>query len=134
VLQISSIRSNILKNSTIYKTAVILFALLSILNVIFSLPGIPGSNLTEGLPPFVIVLGTITGAAGLVAAWGAWRGQKWGIWLTIALSLVNGLSALPGVLFAPTNILHAGAILTVAVSIFVIVVLLLYRPTTAQSV
>ena len=118
---------------TLYRTAVILFAIQSLVNVIFSLPGLPGSNLTEGIPPFVIVLGTIAGAAGLVAAWGAWRGQKWGIWLTIALCVVNGLSALPGVLFAPNNLLQVSAIITVAVAIFVIVVLLLYRPTATQT-
>jgi hypothetical protein len=118
---------------TLYKTAVILFALLSLVNVVFSLPGMPGSTLTEGLPPVVIVLGAMAGAAGLVAAWGAWKGQKWGIWLAIALSIVNGLSAAPGLLFAPNNFLRVSAIITVAVSIFIVAVLLLYRPTAAQT-
>ena len=119
---------------TLYKTAVILFAILSIFNVIFFLPGVLDPNLTEGIPPFVIVLAAMVGAVGLVAAWGAWQGQKWGIWLTIALCVVNGLSALPGVLGAPNNIARVSAIISVAVSIFVIVVLLLYRPTATQSV
>ena len=119
---------------TLYKTTVILFAILSIVNVILSLPGVLDPNLTEGIPPFVIVLSTMVGAVGLVAAWGAWQGQKWGIWLTIALCVVNGLSALPGVLFAPNNFARVSAIIGVAVSIFVIVVLLLYRPTATQSV
>ena len=119
---------------TLYKSAVILFAILSIVSVMFSLPGLLGSNLTEGIPQFVIILGTTAGAAGLVAAWGAWQGQKWGIWLAIALSVVNGLSALPGVLGGPSNFARAGASFGVAVSIFVIVVLLLYRPTATQSV
>lgn len=119
---------------TLYKTTVILFAILSIVNVILSLPGVLDPNLTEGIPPFVMVLSTMVAAVGLVAAWGAWQGQKWGIWLTIALCLVNGLSALPGVLFAPNNFARVSAIIGVAVSIFVIVVLLLYRPTATQSV
>jgi hypothetical protein len=118
---------------TLYKTAVILFALLSLVNVVFSLPGMTSSTLTEGLPPVVIVLGAMAGAAGLVAAWGAWKGQKWGIWLAIALSIVNGLSAAPGLLFAPNNFLRVSAIITVAVSIFIVAVLLLYRPTAAQT-
>ena len=119
---------------TLFKTAVILFAIQSIVNVILTLPGVIDPNITDGIPPFVIVLSTIIGAAGLVAAWGAWRGQKWAIWLTIALSMVGGLSALPGILFAPNNIARVSAIITVAVSIFVIVVFLFYRPTTTQSV
>ena len=119
---------------TLYKTAVILFAIMSIFNIILFLPGLLGSNLTEGIPPFVMVLGAMAGAAGLVAAWGAWQGQKWGIWLTIALCLLNGLSALPGILGGPNNFSRVSATIFVAVSIFVIVVLLLYRPTATQSV
>jgi hypothetical protein len=118
---------------TLFKVAVILFAIESIFNIIASLPGVIGPNITDGIPEFVIVLSTILGAAGLISAWGAWQGQKWGIWMTIALSIVGGLSALPGVLFAPNNIARVAAIAGVAISIFVIAVFLLYRPTVTQS-
>lgn len=118
---------------TLFKVAVILFALSSLLSIIVSLPGVIDPNISDGIPPFVIALGAILGAAGLVSAWGAWRGQKWAIWLTIFICVVGGLSALPGLLFAPNNIARVGAIAGVAIPIFVIAVFLLYRPTVSQS-
>jgi hypothetical protein len=122
-----------MNNPTLFKTAVILFALSNIVNIILTLPGVVDPSITDGIPPFVIVLSTILGAAGLVSAWGAWQGQKWGIWLTIILCVLGGLSALPGVLFAPNNIARVSAILGVTISAFVIIVLLRYRPIATQS-
>lgn len=118
---------------TVFKTAVIAHALLSIFSVIVSLPGVIDPGITDGIPPFVIVLSTVIGAAGIVSAWGALQGQKWGIWLTIFLNIISGLSALPGVLFAPNNFAHASAIVGVIITIFVVVVFLRYRPGVAQS-
>lgn len=80
----------------------------------------------------MIILGALTGVAGLFAAYGAWRGQKWGVWLAIILSAINALAALPGVLFAPSALARIAAIGGVVVSIFVIVVLL-RRPKPSLS-
>ena len=125
-----------MNQSTLYKTAVILFAALSLFGVVFSMPellsGPDNQGAVAGIPQVVILLGALTGVAGLIAAYGAWRGQKWGVWLAIILSAVNGLSALPGVLFAPTSATRISAIVGVVVSIFVIVVLL-HRPKPATS-
>lgn len=118
---------------TLYKSAVILFALLSVFTIIFFLPGMLNPSVTTDIPPIVGALGVMIGAVGLVASWGAWKGQKWGIWLAIALCALNGLLALPGVLGAPNNIARVGAIITVAVAIFVIVVFLLNRPITTPT-
>ncbi|MCA1729865.1 MAG: hypothetical protein LC751_10815, partial [Actinobacteria bacterium] len=37
---------------------------------------------------------------GLVASVGLWMLKKWGLWLTIVVSVLNILSAAPGVVFA----------------------------------
>ena len=80
----------------------------------------------------MIVLGTLLGVAGLISAYGAWYGQKWGIWLTIVTEALNGLLGLPGVLFAPTPFARISSIVGVLIALFVIVVML-YRPKTAFS-
>ena len=120
----------------IYKIAVILFAGLSLYSVVFSIPALLGGpdnqGAAAGIPQIVIILGALTGVAGLFAAYGAWRGQKWGVWLAIILSAVNALSALPGVLFAPSAFARISAIVGVVVFIFVIVVLL-RRPKPSLS-
>lgn len=117
--------------SPLYKTAFILFALLSVFTVVAFIPALLGGpdnqGAAAGIPQVVIILASLTGVAGLFAAYGGWRGQKWGIWLAIILSAVNALSALPGVLAAPSDLARVSAIITVLVSIFVIVVLL-YQP------
>jgi hypothetical protein len=117
-----------LNRSPLFKIAVVLFALLSLFSVVASIPALLGGpdqqGIAAGIPQAIIILGALTGVAGLLAAYGVWRGQKWGVWLAIILSAVNALSALPGVLFAPSAFARILAIVGVVVSIFIIVVLL----------
>lgn len=114
--------------TTLYKTAVIVHALSSLAGIFLALPallkGPDAAGFTQGIPQTVIVLGALLGAAGLVSAYGAWQGQKWGVWLSILAQALNGLSALPGVFFAPNQGLRASAIVGVVIAIFVIAVLL----------
>ena len=77
-----------------------------------------------GVPQFVIVLSAILGVAGLVSAYGAWQGQRWGIGLTILVEAVSGLLALPGVLDGPTPFASISALIGVISAIFVIAVML----------
>ncbi|HRN68172.1 MAG TPA: hypothetical protein PK205_09555 [Promineifilum sp.] len=125
-----------MNHSPLYKTAVILFALFSLVNVVATMPPLLGGpedqGFAAGIPQGVIILAAMSGVAGLFAAYGAWRGQKWGVWLTLFLCAVGILSALPGVLFAPNNAARASAIIGIVVSIFVIVALL-RRPKAAAS-
>ena len=90
--------------------AAILLALCSFL----SLPGplLPGS---EGVPEVVLYSGIVLGIVGLVAAVGLWMLKKWSLWLTIIVSVLNILSAAPGVAFAPNAALQTAATIGVLV-------------------
>ena len=117
-----------MKRTPLYKSAVIVHALTSMLSLALAFPGLMGGpqaqTLMQGVPQFVIVSSALLGVAGLVSAYGAWYGQRWGIGLTIALEALSGLLALPGVLDGPTPFLKLSALLGVLSAIFVIVVLL----------
>lgn len=122
-----------MKESIWYRLAVVLFAIGSLFAVVMSIPYLlnPATEgLAQGVPQAIILLGSLAGAAGLIAAYGAWQRQRWGVWLTVILSAINGLSALPGVLFAPSAAARMLAIATVLLAIFVIAVML-RRPALA---
>jgi hypothetical protein len=96
--------------------AAILLALCSLL----SLPGplLPGS---EGVPEVVLYSGIVLGIVGLVAAVGLWMLKKWSLWLTIVVSVLNILSAAPGLAFAPNAPLQVAATVTLVVFALIIV-------------
>src|SRR5215210_6814720 len=80
--------------------AVILLALLSFANVLTTfLP-------SGGVPAFVIYLGFVLGVLGLIGAVGLWMLKRWALWLTIVISVLNILSAAPGLAFAPNATLR----------------------------
>jgi hypothetical protein len=58
---------------------------------------------------------------GLVAAVGLWMPKKWSLWLTIVVSVLNILSAAPGLAFAPNAALQVAATVTVVVFALIIV-------------
>jgi hypothetical protein len=70
--------------------AAVLLALISVLNLLFPLFPI------EGIPAIASYLAVVEGAADLVGAIGLWRLRKWGIWLTIIVSVLNLLDAAGG--------------------------------------
>ena len=99
--------------------AAIVLAVFSLVNLIS--PLLP----SEGIPEFVIYLGVVLGIAGLAAAAGLWMLRKWSIWLTIIVSVVNFLSAAPGLAFAPNAALQVAATITVVGSAIIIVLVVL---------
>jgi hypothetical protein len=111
-----------------YTIAAILQFLLSAFAVVTALIYLPrGAAATDRAgdsPPYaVLLLATILGAVGMVAAYGVWRGQKWSVILTIVLRVVDGFSALPGLL-SPNTGLQILALASVSLSALVIVLLL----------
>ena len=120
---------NRLPRSTALKIAAALSFLGGVYGIIFSLPmiaqGATAVNQGGEAPPyFVLLLGVILGVVGIVAAYGCWKQMRWGIILTIIVNLLNGLSAAPGILFAPTTGLFFAASFGVVLSILIIVLCL----------
>ena len=110
--------------------AAIVLALLSVLNLLFPLwastvqPG-------EEIPAVVVYLTVLVGVAGVVGAAGLWTLRKWGIWLTIVVSLLNILDAPPGIPFAPSGAWQVAATVTVLIYVLIIVVVVL--PTSRRA-
>jgi hypothetical protein len=120
----------------LYRIAVALHAVYCLFAVITVFPILVGgpddAGAFSGVPQVVLVVGGLLATAGVVSAYGAWSFQKWGIWLTIVVRALDGLAALPGLLFAPSEPARLSAIAAVVLGIFTIVVLL-QRP-KAQAV
>ncbi len=125
-----------MNRTPLYKTAVVVHALNSIFMVAADFPalmqGPPADGPLAGVPQVVLVVVALLGVAGLVSAYGAWQGQKWGVWLTIVVEAVNGILALPAVLLAPSTFARTSAIASVLIALFVIVALL-RRPAVTPS-
>jgi hypothetical protein len=103
--------------------AAILLVLLSLFN--FPWPYellFPGG---EEPPALLLYIGYVVGIVGLIAAVGLWMLKPWSLWLTVAVSVLNFLLGLPGVLFAPGAALKAAIALTEIVAVLVIVLVML---------
>jgi uncharacterized membrane protein (DUF2068 family) len=85
----------------------------------------------EGVPAVAIYLGVVLGVAGLIAAAGLWMLKRWALWLTIVVSVLNILSAAPGLAFAPTPTLRTLA--AVGVVGFALVVVLAVLPSSRRA-
>ena len=120
---------NRLSRPTALKIAAVLSFLRSASDLIQVLPllaqGATAVDQGGETPPYSILLvALIVGIVSIVAAFGTWKGQRWGIILTIFANVVNGLSAAPGMLFAPTPGLLIAASVTVVLGIAIIVLCL----------
>ena len=105
----------------------------AIIQVLFSLLSLPGLLLpgSEGVPAVVLYSGIVLAVVGLVASAGLWMLKKWGLWLTIIVNALGGLSAAPGVVAAPNAALQAAAVAGVVVSALIMV--LVVRPTSRRA-
>ncbi len=90
-----------------YTIAAVLAGVLSLANAIVALVLLPqGSdkiNHSSNQPPYaVILIEVVIGLIGVVAAYGVFRTQRWGVIVTLVLMVVNVLISLPGIPFGPT--------------------------------
>jgi hypothetical protein len=112
--------------------AAIIHAVLSLGNILLSIPFLTGAALPDDGPPlFIIILTLIIGLVGLVTAWGAWKLKRWGSVSTIVLRVLDSLTSAPAIFFAPSLGLQMGAVVGILLSIGVIWLLLM--PTTRRA-
>jgi hypothetical protein len=96
-----------LSRSRNYVIAAVLAGLLNLANAITALVLLPQGaakiNHSSNQPPYaVILIEVVIGLIGLVAAYGVFRTQRWGVILTLVLMVINVLISLPGIAFGPT--------------------------------
>jgi hypothetical protein len=128
--------NKLMKRSIPTTIAAVLNAIWSLVNLVEAVPvlgmGADAVNTSQDMPPYsVVVLAVILGVIGLIASWGVWQNQKWAKIVVIIVGALGGLSALPGVLFAPTPGLRMSAISGVVIPLAIIVLLLWPRPKAA---
>jgi uncharacterized membrane protein (DUF2068 family) len=99
--------------------AAVLCAVNALVNIV---PFGAGGN---DIPAFVIYASIALGAIGLVGAYGLWRVRRWGALLSGAVLVLSALLAAPGIVFAPTLVLHLLASVGVLVAVVVLTLILL---------
>src|ERR1700749_4171271 len=97
----------VMARSRNYTIAAVLAGLLSLANTIVALALLPqGSDKIDhssNQPPYaVLLIEVVIGLVGVVAAYGVFRTQRWGVVLTLVLMVVNVLVSVPGIPFGPT--------------------------------
>ncbi|MFN8455828.1 MAG: hypothetical protein U0401_14370 [Anaerolineae bacterium] len=106
--------------------AVIIHAVLSVGNILLSIPFPNGATLPDDGPPlFIIIVTLIIGVVGLVTAWATWQLKRWGSTSTIVLRVLDSLASAPAIFFAPLLGLQMGAALGIVLSLVVIWLLLM---------
>ena len=120
-----------------YTIAAVLAGLLSLANTIVALVLLPQGadkiNNSSNQPPYaVILIGVVIGLVGIVAAYGVFRTQRWGVILTLVLMVANVLISLPGIPFGPTAFDKISSVAAAVVSA-VVIYLLLRRDVRIES-
>ena len=87
--------------------------------------------MAEAPPAFILYSGYVLGIVGLVVAVGLWMLQRWSLWATIVVCVLNFLAGAPGVVMAPGAALKAVIVLTEVVAVLIIVLVVL--PTSRRT-
>ena len=82
-------------------------------------------------PAFLNYLGYVLGIAGLLVAIGLWMMQKWSLWATIVVCVLNFLLGAPGVVFAPGAALKA--VIAVGEVVAVLIIVLVVLPSSRRA-
>jgi uncharacterized membrane protein (DUF2068 family) len=112
-----------------FTIAALLAGLLSLANTIVALALLPQGadkiNHSSNQPPYaVILIEVVVGLVGMVAAYGVFRTQRWGVILTLVLMVINVLISVPGIPFGPTTFDKVSSAVGLVVAAVVIYLLL----------
>jgi hypothetical protein len=126
-----------MSHSRNYVIAAVLAGLLSLANAITALVLLPQGankiNHSSNQPPYaVILIEVVVGLIGIVAAYGVFRTQRWGVIVTLVLMVINVLISLPGIPFGPTTfdkVSSVGAVIISGAAIY----FLLRRDTSVEQ-
>lgn len=104
-----------------YTIAAVLAGLLSLANTIVALVLLPQGadkiDHSSDQPPYVVLLiEVVVGLIGVVAAYGVYRTQRWGVIMTLVLMVINVLISLPGIPFGPTAFDKVGSVVGLLVA------------------
>ncbi|MCW5852384.1 MAG: hypothetical protein KIT87_20085 [Anaerolineae bacterium] len=129
---------NHLSRPTALKIAAVISFLVAVFGVITSLPflarGAQALDSAGDAPPYVVIMmGVLLSVVAMIAAYGAWKQQRWGIILTIIANTLNGLLAAPGIFFAPSSALFVSALVGVILSSIIVVLCLWREPRPATT-
>jgi hypothetical protein len=105
--------------------------ILSVLNVIGNFAGFALPTDGADVPAIVVVSSIVLGVAGIPAAIGLWLLRKWGFILTLIVTVLNLLSAIPGIPAGPTAAIKVFSAVFALISIAIIVLVL--RPEARRA-
>jgi uncharacterized membrane protein (DUF2068 family) len=122
---------NRLSRATALKIAAVLSFLLGVYSMInmssYLVRGAADLTQAGDAPPyFIVILAFALAVVKIVAAIGAWQNQRWGVVVTLLANALDTVSAVPGLLFAPTTYSQISASIGTIFGI-VIIVLCLWR-------
>lgn len=109
---------NKLSRSTGLKIAAVIVLGLALFDmIVYEIPdltrGMAAVNAGGGPPFFIVILGFAFDVLAIVAAYGAWRAERWGVILVIVISAYSSISGAGAAIFDPslaTRILGAVAV------------------------
>ena len=135
---------NKLSRSTALKIAAVIVLVVALLDmIVYELPdlmlgmtAVDQASMADGGPPFsMVILGFAVDVLAMVAAYGTWQAQRWGVILIIVISAFNCISGAFGAIFAPDGSTRIFAAVAVILSLSVIYLCLRREPKSlAQSV
>ena len=128
---------NNLSRSTGLKIAAAIVLVLALVNVIvYDIPFLTqgmvildqAANADQGPPFFMVILEFAVDVLAIVAAYGAWQAQRWGVILLIVISAFNSINVALAAVFAPWTMTRIFAAISVVLYLGVIYLCLRREP------